>query len=111
MNHPWGFDPPEDTRENIWSIGCRSKHSNVFSRAVLICREAWPYYLSFSPRLMPRNDATTSFSLSQPEHGRSSAGTAPPSEGWRLSCMPSPCATVCLQAPLGPQFREELQGH
>jgi hypothetical protein len=47
MNHPWGFNPPEDTKQNTWSIGCRSTYGNVLSRALLICREAWPYYLSF----------------------------------------------------------------
>ena len=35
---------PEGTREIIWLIGWRWKHSNVLSRPVLIYREAWPYY-------------------------------------------------------------------
>ena len=32
----------------IWLIGRRCTHSNVFSRPVLILREAWPYFVVVS---------------------------------------------------------------
>ena len=39
-----GLDPTEGPRDNTGSIGRRRRRGDAQSRAVLIGREAWPYF-------------------------------------------------------------------
>ena len=39
-----GLDPTEGPRDNTGSIGRRRRRGDAHSRAVLIGREAWPYF-------------------------------------------------------------------